>query len=267
MGARRRARCRRQRGAASRTAALALPRHARGRHPRSPATGSTSACTRTPAISRSAGRTPTQVDSAATPNGRSAGPRIAACSTTAPLPTVRGGPGMRRVSVSSGTGRGGPATCPTLRSTARQTRDSDRSSCCPKASRGCSCLASLQRAPGRSTTSHRNRRCPNPLHAEQSANPAVRAFSTEYDILGDPAEYPIICTTYRLTEHFHFWTKNNPYNVQIQPEFFIEISEALARREGHRQRRTRARDVGARVDRGARHGDAAHEADADRRAA
>jgi hypothetical protein len=23
-------------------------------------------------------------------------------------------------------------------------------------------------------------------------------------------EYNIVCTTYRLTEHYHYWTKNNP---------------------------------------------------------
>jgi formate dehydrogenase major subunit len=69
----------------------------------------------------------------------------------------------------------------------------------------------------------------NPLHATQSANPAVRPFTTEFDVLGTPDQFPIVCTTYRLTEHFHYWTKNNAYNVQIQPEFFVEIPEALAR--------------------------------------
>jgi formate dehydrogenase major subunit len=72
----------------------------------------------------------------------------------------------------------------------------------------------------------------NPLHSEHSSNPAVRAFTTEYDVLGKPDEFPIVCTTYRLTEHFHYWTKNNPYNVQLQPEFFVEIPEELAREKG-----------------------------------
>jgi formate dehydrogenase major subunit len=73
---------------------------------------------------------------------------------------------------------------------------------------------------------------PNPLHPEHSSNPAVRAFTTEYDVLGTPDAFPIVCTTYRLTEHFHYWTKNNPYNVQLQPEFFVEIPEELAREKG-----------------------------------
>jgi formate dehydrogenase major subunit len=72
----------------------------------------------------------------------------------------------------------------------------------------------------------------NPLHPEHSSNPAVRAFTTEFDVLGKPDAFPIVCTTYRLTEHFHYWTKNNPYNVQLQPEFFVEIPEELAREKG-----------------------------------
>ena len=69
----------------------------------------------------------------------------------------------------------------------------------------------------------------NPLHPSQSFNPAAKLFTTEFDVLGKPEEFPIVCTTYRLTEHFHYWTKNNPYSVQLQPEFFVEIPEELAR--------------------------------------
>jgi formate dehydrogenase major subunit len=72
----------------------------------------------------------------------------------------------------------------------------------------------------------------NPLHPSQSSNPALQPFGTEYDVLGTADDYPIVCTTYRLTEHFHYWTKNNPYTMQLQPEFFVEIPEALAREKG-----------------------------------
>jgi formate dehydrogenase major subunit len=51
-------------------------------------------------------------------------------------------------------------------------------------------------------------------------------------VLGTADEYPIVCTTYRLTEHFHYWTKNNAYNTQLQPEFFVEIPEQLAAEKG-----------------------------------
>jgi formate dehydrogenase-N alpha subunit len=73
----------------------------------------------------------------------------------------------------------------------------------------------------------------NPLHPDgQSSNPAAKPFKTQWDALGKPAEYPIVATTYRLTEHFHYWTKNNPYNVQEQPEFFVEIPVELAAEKG-----------------------------------
>ena len=85
----------------------------------------------------------------------------------------------------------------------------------------------------------------NPLHPSHSFNPAAKLFTTEFDILGKPDEYPIVCTTYRLTEHFHYWTKNNPYTVQLQPEFFVEIPEQLASEKaianGDRVRVTSAR--------------------------
>ena len=60
-----------------------------------------------------------------------------------------------------------------------------------------------------------------------------------------PRTIPIVCTTYRLTEHFHYWTKNNPYSMQLQPEFFVEIPVELAREKaianGDRVRVTSAR--------------------------
>ena len=73
---------------------------------------------------------------------------------------------------------------------------------------------------------------PNALHPSHSSNPAVQPFGTEFDVLGTSAEYPIVCTTYRLTEHFHYWTKNNPYSMQLQPEFFVELSQDLATEKG-----------------------------------
>jgi formate dehydrogenase-N alpha subunit len=73
---------------------------------------------------------------------------------------------------------------------------------------------------------------PNPLHPWQSSNPAVLPFTSEFDVLGTAEKFPIVCTTYRLTEHFHYWTKNNPYAVQLQPEFFVEIPEELAGEKG-----------------------------------
>jgi formate dehydrogenase major subunit len=42
-------------------------------------------------------------------------------------------------------------------------------------------------------------------------------------------DYPIVCTTYRLAEQFHYWTKNNACNMEIAAELFIEIPEELAK--------------------------------------
>ena len=72
----------------------------------------------------------------------------------------------------------------------------------------------------------------NPLHPNQSTNPLVKKFKTPYDKFGTPEEYSIVCTTYRLTEQYHYWTKNNPMNVQLIPEPFVEIPVELAEEKG-----------------------------------
>jgi len=41
-----------------------------------------------------------------------------------------------------------------------------------------------------------------------------------------------VATTYRLTEHFHFWTKHVKLNAILQPEQFVEIGEELAKEKG-----------------------------------
>jgi formate dehydrogenase major subunit len=69
----------------------------------------------------------------------------------------------------------------------------------------------------------------NLLHPQQTHNPVVKRFRTPDDKYGGPKEgYNVVCTTYRLTEHYHYWTKNNPMNVQLVPEPFVEISAEMA---------------------------------------
>jgi formate dehydrogenase major subunit len=71
----------------------------------------------------------------------------------------------------------------------------------------------------------------NPLHPAQSNSPVVKKFKTDLDKYGTPEQgFNIVCTTYRLTEHYHYWTKNNQMNVQLVPEPFVEMSEDLAKR-------------------------------------
>jgi len=74
----------------------------------------------------------------------------------------------------------------------------------------------------------------NLLHPGQLHNPVVKKFKTKDDKFGAPKDYSVICTTYRLTEHYHYWTKNNPMNVQLIPEPFIEVSAEMANEMGIR---------------------------------
>jgi formate dehydrogenase major subunit len=60
-------------------------------------------------------------------------------------------------------------------------------------------------------------------------NPVARVFKNDMEQFGNSNEYPYAATSYRLTEHFHYWTKNVQINASLQPEFFVEISEQLAK--------------------------------------
>jgi len=69
----------------------------------------------------------------------------------------------------------------------------------------------------------------NAFHPDQSNNPVVKKLKTDLDKYAKTGgEFNVICTTYRLTEHYHYWTKNNPMNVQLIPEPFVEIPVELA---------------------------------------
>jgi formate dehydrogenase major subunit len=73
----------------------------------------------------------------------------------------------------------------------------------------------------------------NPLHPAQTHNPVVKRFKTQDDKYATTKDgYTVICTTYRLTELYHYWTKNNPMNVQLVPEPFVEISAEMAQEMG-----------------------------------
>jgi formate dehydrogenase major subunit len=73
----------------------------------------------------------------------------------------------------------------------------------------------------------------NALHPNQSNNPVVKKLKTAADKYATPGDsFNVICTTYRLTEHYHYWTKNNQMNVQLIPEPFVEIPVELANELG-----------------------------------
>jgi formate dehydrogenase major subunit len=76
---------------------------------------------------------------------------------------------------------------------------------------------------------------PNVLHPNVHSNPAARVFADDRAAFGSSADFPYVATTYRLTEHFHFWSKHALINAILQPEEFIEIGESLAKEKGIEQ--------------------------------
>ena len=68
----------------------------------------------------------------------------------------------------------------------------------------------------------------NPLAPKVRGNPVARVFKGDMEQFGEAKEFPYAATSYRLTEHFHFWTKHQHNNAVVQPEFFVEVSEQLA---------------------------------------
>jgi formate dehydrogenase major subunit len=75
----------------------------------------------------------------------------------------------------------------------------------------------------------------NPMHPGNPLarnNPAVRVFKGDKEAMGTAKDFPYVATTYRLTEHFHYWTKHAKINAILQPQQFVEIGEDLAKEKG-----------------------------------
>ena len=75
----------------------------------------------------------------------------------------------------------------------------------------------------------------NPLHPGQKnaiSNPVARVFKGDMESFGKADKFPYAATTYRLTEHHHYWTKNAESNAIVQPSQFVEIGEELAKEKG-----------------------------------
>lgn len=75
---------------------------------------------------------------------------------------------------------------------------------------------------------------PNSLHPAVSFNPLAHVMTSSRDSLGKPEQYPYVAITYRLTEHFHYWTKHVTSGSQLQSNFFVELPEELAKEKGIR---------------------------------
>jgi formate dehydrogenase major subunit len=72
----------------------------------------------------------------------------------------------------------------------------------------------------------------NVLHPKVGPNPAARVFKADMEVFGKADDFPIVATSYRLTEHFHFWSKHVLINAILQPQQFIEMGEELAKEKG-----------------------------------
>lgn len=78
-----------------------------------------------------------------------------------------------------------------------------------------------------------NLMCPG--NAKAVSNPAARVYKGDLEAFGKKEEFPYAATTYRLTEHLHFWTKHARSNAIVQPAPFVEIGEELAKEKGIKQ--------------------------------
>jgi len=75
----------------------------------------------------------------------------------------------------------------------------------------------------------------NPLHPNNPlaiSNPVARVYAGDWELFAKAKEFPYVATTYRLVEHFHFWTKHSLLEAIAQPQQFVEIDEELAREKG-----------------------------------
>jgi formate dehydrogenase major subunit len=74
----------------------------------------------------------------------------------------------------------------------------------------------------------------NPIHKNKNAisNPAARVFKSDMESFGKMKEFPYAATSYRLVEHFHYWSKNVESLAIMQPSAFVEIGEELAKEKG-----------------------------------
>jgi anaerobic selenocysteine-containing dehydrogenase len=79
--------------------------------------------------------------------------------------------------------------------------------------------------------------CPyvNPVSKQQS-NPAMKVWKSATDKVAEVCDpkYPIIATTFRLTEHWQggAMTRNLDWQNELFPEMFVEMSPSLAKAKG-----------------------------------
>jgi formate dehydrogenase major subunit len=76
----------------------------------------------------------------------------------------------------------------------------------------------------------------NELYPRQTCNPAARTYDGPLNVIAHAptAEYPVVATTYRLTEHYLSgpMSRFNSWLNELQPEMFVELSPELAAERG-----------------------------------
>ncbi len=73
----------------------------------------------------------------------------------------------------------------------------------------------------------------NALYRQQN-NPSIKTWVSDMNDIGTPDKFPIVCTTYRVVEHWQAgqMTRNLTWVSELMPDMFIELSEELAREKG-----------------------------------
>ncbi len=93
----------------------------------------------------------------------------------------------------------------------------------------------------------------NPLYRQQSS-PVLKYWKRDDNPLAAVADprFPYVITTYRLTEHYlsGVMSRWNPWLAELMPELFIELSPELASEKGHQEHRLGADQHAAGADPG-----------------
>ncbi|MCX7679823.1 MAG: formate dehydrogenase subunit alpha, partial [Spirochaetes bacterium] len=72
------------------------------------------------------------------------------------------------------------------------------------------------------------------LMNSRAMNPASRILESVRNEFGNPAQFPYVATSYRVTEHWQAgaMTRNLPWLTELVPDMFCEISVELAAQKG-----------------------------------
>lgn len=74
---------------------------------------------------------------------------------------------------------------------------------------------------------------PNPFSSVE-VSPVAAMFSKKSNKKGNPKDFPIVATTYRVSEHWQSgsMTRNQAWLAELMPHMFVEMSEELAKEKG-----------------------------------